>query len=121
MDLATFIRESPVQIARGVDEANSALADTSANVNPRGIVPSPKGDTRFYGYLNEKQSEKYLRAVQKNELDVAVHVSEGTEIKGGIGIMVGASGLGSAGRSQAGSLSESRIKVTVPMVLPVAK
>ena len=121
MDLATFIRESLVQIARGIDEANSALTDTSANVNPRGIVPSPKGDTKFYGYLNEKESEKYLRVVQEIEFDVAVHASEGTETKGGIGIMVGAIGLGSAGRSQAGSLSESRIKFTVPMVLPVAK
>lgn len=54
MELATFIRESLVQIARGIDEANSALASTSARVNPRGISPSPKGDTKFYGYLVEE-------------------------------------------------------------------
>ena len=121
MDLATFIKESLVQIARGIEGANEALADTSAKVNPRGIMPSPKGDTKFYGYLNENDPKKYLRVVQEIEFDVAVYASEGTETKGGIGIMVGAIGLGSQGKSQAGSTSESRLKFTVPMVLPVAK
>lgn len=121
MNLTTFIRESLVQIARGIEEANDALADTTAKVNPRGIAPSPKGDTKFYGYLNEDDTVKYRRVVQEIEFDIAVHVSEGTETKGGIGIMVGSIGLGSHGKSQAGSTSESRLKFTVPMVLPVSK
>jgi hypothetical protein len=121
MDLATFIKESLVQLARGIEDANTALAGTSAKVNPRGIVPSPSGATKFYGYLNETQAEQYLRVVQEIEFDVAVHASEGTETKGGIGILVGAIGLGSQGRSQAESISQSRLKFTVPMVLPVAR
>lgn len=82
MDLATFIRESLVQIARGIEEANSALVDTTAKVNPRGIVPSPKGDSKFYGYLSENNDEKYMRVVQEIGFDVAVHATEGTETKG---------------------------------------
>ena len=120
MDLSTFIRESLVQIARGIEEANANLAGTTAKVNPRGIVPSAKGDTKFYGYLNESNEEKYMRVVQEIEFDVAVHATEGTETKGGIGIMVGTIGLGSHGKSQAGSSSESRLKFTIPMVLPVS-
>jgi hypothetical protein len=61
-----------------------------------------------------------MRVVQEIEFDVAVHATEGTETKGGIGIMVGAIGLGSQGKSQAGNASESRIRFTIPMVLPVA-
>lgn len=121
MDLATFVKESLVQIARGIEEANSALAGTSAQVNPRNIVPSPKGDTKFYGYLNETDSNNYMRVVQEIEFDVAVHATEGTETKGGIGIMVGAVGIGSQGKSQAGNSSESRLKFNIPMVLPIAK
>ena len=56
MDLATFIKESLIQIARGVEEANGALGDTTATVNPRGILPLPKGDTKFYGYLSEEDA-----------------------------------------------------------------
>lgn len=121
MDLATFIRESLVQIARGIDEANTALEGTTAKVNPRGIVPSPKGDTKFYGYLNESNEKEWRRVVQEIEFDVAVHATEGTETKGGIGIVVGVIALGSQGKSQEGSSSESRLKFTVPMVLPISK
>lgn len=120
MDLATFIKESLVQIASGIAEANTALADTTALVNPRNIQPSPKGDTKFYGYLSESGDSRYMRVVQEIEFDVAVHATEGTESKGGIGIVVGAVALGSQGRSQAGSTSESRLKFTIPMVFPVS-
>jgi hypothetical protein len=120
MDLTTFIKESLVQISRGIDEANAALEGSTAMVNPRNIVPSPKGDSKFYGYLSEAKETKHMRVVQEIEFDVAVHATEGTETKGGIGIMVGAIGLGSQGKSQAGNASESRIRFTIPMVLPVA-
>jgi len=121
MDLTTFIKESLVQISRGIDEANAALEDSTARVNPRNIVPSPKDDSKFYGYFNESAETRHMRVVQEIEFDVAVHVTEGTETKGGIGIVVGAIGLGAQGKSQAGNSSESRIRFTIPMVLPVAK
>ena len=105
MDLATFIKESLVQIAKGIEEANSSLQGTTASVNPRKIVPSPRGDTKFYGYLSEKPDTSHMRVVQEIEFDVAVHVTEGTETKGGIGIMVGAIGLGSQGKSAEASSS----------------
>lgn len=121
MDIATFIKETLVQIAQGIEGANEKLKGSTAVVNPRGIRPSPKDDTKFFGYLEEKDTEKFLRVVQEIEFDVAVYATEGTETKGGIGIMVGTIGLGSHGKSQAGSSSESRIRFKVPMVMPCSK
>jgi hypothetical protein len=121
MDLATFIKESLVQIARGIEEANTTLEQSTALVNPRNIVPSPRGDTKFHGYFNEKTNASHMRVIQEIEFDVAVHATEGTETKGGIGVMVGTIGLGSHGKSQEANSFQSRIKFTVPMVLPVSK
>jgi hypothetical protein len=121
MDLATFISESLSQIARGIENANDALADSTASVNPRGIQPSPSDSSKFYGYFNDEAPNKHYRIVEAIEFDVAVHAVKGTETKGGIGIMVGSIGIGSHGKSQAGNSSESRIKFTIPMVLPIKK
>ena len=70
-----------------------------------------------YGFLDTQT--KFFKAVQKVEFDVAVTASTGTATKGGIGIMVGAIGLGSQGKSEAQDSSISRIKFLVPMVLPM--
>lgn len=56
-----------------------------------------------------------VNAVNK---EVAVTVEEGTETKGGIGIFMGAVGLGSQGESKASQASVSRIQFEVPVTLP---
>ena len=65
--------------------------------------------------------KKYLRAVHTVEFDIAVTAVDGKETKGGIGIVVGAIGLGSQGRSEERNTSISRIKFKVPIAFPNSK
>lgn len=122
MDLRNFIKETLVQIAQGIEDASDALDDSAAVVNPRNVVGTQGSeDAKVYGYWVENTDRNYRRAVQEIEFDVAVTASEGTETKGGIGVMVGSIGLGTHGKSDATSASQSRIKFSVPMVLPSKK
>ena len=120
MKLQQFISETLVQIAKGIEEANAQLKDSKAKVNPPGIVPGGQADSSVYGFLADDQPDQFRKVVEAIDFDVAVYAAEGTETKGGIGIMVGTIGLGSHGKSESGKSSESRIKFRVPMVLPQA-
>jgi hypothetical protein len=120
MNLEQFIAESLVQIAHGIEQANKNLGGSSAKVNPKGIATGGTDTERIYGYLAEDAPDDFRKIVESIDFDVAVYATEGTETKGGIGIMVGTIGLGSQGKSEAGHSSESRIKFRVPMLLPRA-
>ena len=67
-------------------------------------------------------NKKYLfcagRLVEHVEFDVAVTTSKGKETKGGLGIFVAGFGVGTQGKSDASSISISRIKFSTPVVLP---
>jgi small neutral amino acid transporter SnatA (MarC family) len=52
---------------------------------------------------------------------VAVTATDGTKTKGGIGVFVGAVGLGSQGQSEELKQSMSKIKFTVPLALPISQ
>lgn len=118
MDLRNFIKETLVQIAQGIDDASKALEDTTAIVNPKSVVGSHgTNDAKVYGYLAEDKS--YRKAVQAINFDVAISVAQGTETKGGVGLVVGPVVLGSQGKSDAANTSQSRIQFTIPMVLPM--
>ena len=122
MNLQNFITESIVQIVRGIEAANTALNDSTAVVSPKNVIPSDSERPHIYGYLVEPGAHgKYRTPVQRVDFDVAVYAEEGTETKGGIGLMVGTLGLGSHGKSDKSHSSESRIKFTVPIILPTLK
>jgi hypothetical protein len=59
--------------------------------------------------------------VQSIHFDVAISIEQGTETKGGIGLVVGAVTLGSQGKSDTSNTSQSRIQFTIPMALPTSK
>jgi len=110
MDLRHFIKETLVQIAQGIEDAGTALESSSAIVNPRNVSGSTgTSDAKVYGYLIEEKENRMRQAVQSIHFDVAVSVAQGTETKGGIGLMVGAVALGSQGKSDASNTSQSRI------------
>jgi hypothetical protein len=117
MNLQDFIKETLVQIARGIEGAAGELKGTKAIVNPRNVQPRTDVDSDVYGFVDTQ--EKFYKAVQKIEFDVAVTASTGTATKGGIGIMVGAIGLGSQGKSESQDSSIYRIQFLVPMVIPM--
>lgn len=114
MELQEFIKESLVQIVRGVEGAVEALEDTTAIISP-----SRYHCTEHHAFKYEQQeNRKYRRSVQLVDFDVAVSASEGKETKGGIGVVVASFTLGTTGKSDATSGTVSRIKFRVPIVLP---
>ena len=112
MNIEDFVSETLVQITKGVVKAQRELESTGALVNP----------TMRFVIKEHSIGEAAMRGgevVGMVEFDVAVRATEGKETKGGIGVVAGAITLGSAGKSDSSSGSESRIKFGVPLLLPV--
>ena len=120
MNLQQFVKETVVQIVNGMVEADAAVADSGAAVNPKDVACNDSAHGP-YGYYASDSNGSYRRAVQSIKFDVVVTTNEGSETKGGIGIQVGVIGLGSAGKSDKGSGSESRIQFSVPLLIPNSK
>ena len=116
MDLKDFIRESLVQIANGISEANIHLVGTSAVVNPSN-VQAYSTEAKAYGRINEAFSAKEA-LVELVEFDVAVTTESGTQTGGGIKISVASIGVGAEGKSTGSQSRESRIKFQIPMIYP---
>ena len=117
MELQEFITGTLVQIARGIEGAAEQLKTSKAIVNPRNVSTSSTKDEHIYGYLNVHR--KFYKVVQKIDFDVAVTAEKGKETKGGIGISVGSMTVGTQGKLDSSSSSVSRIRFSVPMVLPM--
>jgi hypothetical protein len=88
MDLRTFVAETLKQIVEGIGQANRQGART---------IPGSSNEVEF---------------------DVALTVTEGSDKKGGIGVLVGGFGIGGQGSTTATNSSVSRIKFTVTMEFP---
>ena len=117
MELQEFISATLVQIARGIETAAEQLKDSKAIVNPRNVNTNVGANGLVYGYLDTQ--EKFYKVVHKIDFDVAVTAEKGTETKGGIGIHVGSIGIGSQGKTEKANSSVSRIRFSIPMVLPM--
>ena len=116
MDLSEFVQVSLVQIARGIEAANSELkTDTDALINPRNLAVN-SGSGANYGYVTE--TTKYLRIVELVEFDVALNVQEQNEKSGKFGISVGSVGLGVGGKNTESNTSQSRIRFKIPVAWP---
>lgn len=118
MELKDFVKETLVQIARGIEAASVALEDTNAHINPQNIYVN--SDSRQnYGRLVE--DKKYNPVVELVEFDVAVHAEKGTEAQDTISINVGSIDLGKGEtKQQESNRSESRIKFKIPIVFPTS-
>jgi hypothetical protein len=112
MNIQEFVCETLVQITNGVVQAQRQLDKSGAVVNPHMRVISKE---HSIGQAEMRAGDVVGLVV----FDVAVHATEGKESKGGIGVLAGAITLGSAGKSDSSSGSESRIRFSVPLLLPV--
>lgn len=119
MNLQTFISQTLIQIANGIREAEEQLTNAGAVVNPRHITGAGNNMSNVYGHIDTKSNSP--RAVHSVEFDVAVTAVKGEETKGGIGVVMGAIGIGSQGRSEESNTSISRIKFKIPIALPNSK
>lgn len=121
MDLETFIRETLIQISKGVESANVSLKGTPTVVNPRNVTGRggyQDAKLKVYGYIDHSRDQEYFRPVELVEFDVAVHASEETGGKSGAGIFVAAIGIGAQENKESTSSTMSRIKFQIPIALP---
>lgn len=119
MELRDFVKESLVQISKGIEEANNELSDSQAMVNP------------LYLYLTEEKNlmgrtthrdpefqDPDSKLVQRIEFDVAVVVQDSVSGGGKASLSIASIGFGEEGKKDMSNKSESRIKFAIPMVFP---
>lgn len=113
MELQDFIKTALTEIVAGVAEASKAAKEHGGSV----------GSMKVYGYVKENKiiTDENDRPVATVEFDIALAEANSKDTKGGIGVYLGAVGLGSQGASHGEASTHSRIKFSVPVVLPDAK
>jgi PII-like signaling protein len=113
MRLQEFLKTALTEIVAGVAEASDAATAFGGSV----------GNMRLHGYIKENKivtNENDLPVVMV-DFDIALAEAASTDTKGGIGVYLGAVGIGSQGASHGETSTHSRIKFSVPVVLPSAK
>ncbi|MBH0048447.1 hypothetical protein [Pseudoalteromonas sp. NZS11_1] len=116
MDLKEFISESIVEIVEGIVDAQSRIKSDDALIVPsvhNVFTQSKSGGTNLAIGWDKKGN-----LINSVEFDVAVTSSEGTETKGGIGVVAGIVALGSQGKSLENNQSISRLKFRIPISFP---
>lgn len=113
MELQDFIKKALSEIIVGVAEASKTAREHGGSV----------GSMKLYGYVKENKviTDENDRPVATVEFDIALAEANSKDTKGGIGVYLGAVGLGSQGASHGEASTHSRIKFSVPVVLPDAK
>jgi len=114
MDLKDFVKNTLIQIVDGVAEAEKELEQKGASVNPIG------------GYFDQKQlgGRSWTFEDGVTEIvgfDVALTNSEKEGSSAGIGVLLGGINLGAKGKSEEAVTSVTRIKFSVPILLPQGK
>ena len=108
MNLEDFIKTALIEIVAGVSAAHAEISKQGAQT----------GSIKNYGATRGQRTDENGREIQRVEFDIALAEASATDTKGGIGVFLGAVGLGSQGASHGESSSTSRIKFSVPLVLP---
>lgn len=113
MDLKEFVRETLVQIATGVKDAQGDVRALGGIVNPATQNPSKSGNSYF-------SSIDDLHHVFLVDFDVAVTVAEsaGTNAQAKLNVATILS-LGIGGQSANSSAATSRLNFKVPLALPL--
>ncbi|WP_193166255.1 hypothetical protein [Microbulbifer hainanensis] len=114
MELKEFVKNTLVQIVDGVIEAERELDQKGATVNPVG------------GYFDQKQVGGRTWSFEDGiaevvDFDVALTSSEKEGTTAGIGVLLGSINLGAKGMSEEALSSVTRIKFSVPVLLPKGK
>ena len=121
MELKNFISSTIEEISRGILEASENLSDTNAIVSPKDFKINSKESQAFGRTKLEHlpdHVEKGTRVVQKIDFDIAVTVDETDKTKAGGKISVLSIGLGGDLETSSKTGTNSRIKFSVPIVLP---
>lgn len=115
--LEDFIAQSLIQIINGVKTAQGHAKENGAEINSGYMIINQTN-----GLLHRKSSlSSSSEVIQSIEFDIAVTASTEGNIKGGAGIFVSAAGIGYNAQKTTGNTALSRIKFSVPIVLPTQK
>lgn len=112
MELKTFIKQSLIDIASAVKEANEDNS-TDMIVNPNKLISAGEANQRISRDNNRRQGND-IRYVQNIKFDVAVSVSEGTERN----INVAGGNVGETTGNNNEHSTASRIQFELPIALP---
>lgn len=116
MELEDFVSESLKQIIKGIQSAQdfAQKEGRGAKINPRGITGLKK-DSKGQRQPHDISTKL---PVERVEFDVAVTASETSEKKGGGGLRVWVVSVGAEVGKTAENMTVSRIRFSVPVVLP---
>ncbi len=112
MGLDDFVAATLTQIVSGVAAAKEEVAAQGGKINPE--VSSSHGSRGQWDLETGTP-------VQEIEFDVAVTASEASKGKAGAGLVFGPVVLGSVGETGAANQQVSRIRFTVPLLLPTTQ
>lgn len=106
MELHEFVKETLVQIVRGITEAqqHEIIQSNNASVVPHGVSSS---DLKL--------------ANREIQFDIVITTQTGSSAKGGVGIFVGGLGVGTQGKLDSNDSLENRVKFSVPVLFPMQK
>jgi hypothetical protein len=118
VNLEEFIKETLVQLSKGVENANTTLSSLGSNAI---VNPQYYSSNNMEYDSNPNDRHFYRPKVSIVSYDVAISASEGQGSQGGIGIMIGAVGVGTRGECNSSESTESRIQFEIPIVLPTPR
>lgn len=110
MQLDEFIKETLVQIAKGVKDAQEDVDSLGGRVNPSSILHK--------GCVGE---EVFPAIDQPITFDIALQVKGSEKTSGNAGAKLSVFSLGVKGENSDESSTTHRIKFTIPMSLPATK
>jgi hypothetical protein len=112
MNLQEFITETITQIIDGVVQSQKHAKESGAYVN----VPVVSVGNKSYKIVDVSLPEPQII-----EFDIAVGAIKSEETKGGMGIFVAGIGIGYQEKEDSSGSELSRIKFSIPVVIPSQK
>jgi len=111
MELGEFVKESIKQLIDGITDAQKYAEEKGASINPMGLVRV------------DKQNLIIARGIQPQipqviDFDIVVSITEGGEVKAGIGVFAGALGLGTQAKNEDSNMVANKIKFSIPVMFP---
>jgi hypothetical protein len=115
MELKTFVTTALTQIVEGIVDAQKLAGEHNAYVNPGGLARSSHTSNFRKNALWDNTNANFARTVA---FDVAVTVEEESHTRAKIGVVSGLLNAGAGGGSGNKEVAYSRIRFSVPVLLP---
>ena len=114
MDIKDFVKESLMQIAESINEANVELKDKGTYIPSGDIV----GEEELFSVIRDSETRHFVKV----EFDLAVTVSQKHGTSGGGGLSIASlANVGIKDEEKESKEEISRIKFMIPMALPAHK